>query len=79
MVGHVQRNKAARVIRTFDMVESVDSIRLAGRLSEIVRAGRVGRRFRCSFRSMRPGRPPRAGLPSPEALDPLAEICALPG
>jgi pyridoxal phosphate enzyme (YggS family) len=32
MVGHLQRNKAARAVRTFDVIESVDSLRLARRL-----------------------------------------------
>ena len=32
MVGHLQGNKAARAIGTFDAIESVDSLRLARRL-----------------------------------------------
>jgi pyridoxal phosphate enzyme (YggS family) len=32
MVGHLQRNKAGRAIRVFDVIESVDSVRLARRL-----------------------------------------------
>jgi pyridoxal phosphate enzyme (YggS family) len=34
MVGHVQRNKASRVVQTFDRVESLDSLRLARRLAQ---------------------------------------------
>jgi pyridoxal phosphate enzyme (YggS family) len=42
MVGHLQRNKAGRAIRTFDVIESVDSVRLARRLqSEAEKVGRV--------------------------------------
>lgn len=33
MVGHVQSRKAKRVIQLFDIVQSVDSLRLAGRFS----------------------------------------------
>lgn len=33
-IGHVQRNKAPGVLRLFDIIHSVDSIRLAQRLSE---------------------------------------------
>jgi pyridoxal phosphate enzyme (YggS family) len=33
MVGHLQRNKAARAIDAFDAIESVDSLRLAHRLN----------------------------------------------
>ena len=41
MVGHLQRNKAGRAIQTFDVIESVDSVRLARRLhSEAEKAER---------------------------------------
>jgi len=33
LIGHLQRNKAAKAIEIFDSVDSVDSIRLAGKLS----------------------------------------------
>lgn len=33
MIGHLQRNKAARAVALFDRVDSVDSLRLARRLS----------------------------------------------
>jgi pyridoxal phosphate enzyme (YggS family) len=39
-VGQLQRNKAKSVIRYADLVESVDSVRLAGALDEAVRRGR---------------------------------------
>ena len=32
MVGHIQRNKASRAVAAFDVIESVDSLRLARRL-----------------------------------------------
>ena len=33
MIGHLQRNKARRAVRAFDVIESVDSLRLAGKLA----------------------------------------------
>jgi PLP dependent protein len=36
MVGHLQRNKAAKAVELFDVIESVDSLRLASRLSDEV-------------------------------------------
>jgi pyridoxal phosphate enzyme (YggS family) len=39
-IGQLQRNKAKSVIRYADLVESVDSVRLAGALDEAVRRGR---------------------------------------
>ncbi len=35
MVGHVQSRKAKHVVKLFDYVQSVDSLRLAGRLSRL--------------------------------------------
>lgn len=43
MIGHVQSRKAADVAEHFDWVHSVDSLRLAGKLSAA--AGAVGRRL----------------------------------
>ncbi|HOO57530.1 MAG TPA: YggS family pyridoxal phosphate-dependent enzyme [bacterium] len=34
MIGHLQRNKVADVIKTFDAIDSIDSIRLAVKVSE---------------------------------------------
>jgi pyridoxal phosphate enzyme (YggS family) len=42
MIGHLQRNKARRAIATFDVIESVDSVRLGERLQlEAERAARA--------------------------------------
>jgi pyridoxal phosphate enzyme (YggS family) len=41
MIGHLQRNKARRAVQLFDVIESLDSLRLARKLaSEAERAGR---------------------------------------
>ena len=37
LIGHLQGNKAARAIETFDFVQSVDSLRLAKRLNLLAR------------------------------------------
>ncbi|MGW8282184.1 MAG: YggS family pyridoxal phosphate-dependent enzyme [Gemmatimonadota bacterium] len=78
MVGHVQRNKAARVIRTFDLVESVDSIRLAVRLSEICeQEGREPVPVLVQVNAS--GEATKGGFDVAEALEPIAEVCTLPG
>jgi len=42
MIGHLQRNKAGRAVGTFDVIESVDSVRLGSRLQlEAERASRA--------------------------------------
>lgn len=86
LIGHVQRNKAGPAAEHFDLVHSVDSLRLAEALDH--RAAAVGRRlpvllqFNVSGESSKEGfdlpdgRANRAGL---EALLPdLAQIVALP-
>lgn len=78
MVGHVQRNKADQVVRTFDLVESVDSIRLAVRLSETCE--RTGRKpLPVLVQVNASGEVAKGGFAVSEALEPIAEICALPG
>ena len=41
MIGHLQRNKAAAAVRIFDMIETVDSMRLAEAIDR--RCARLGR------------------------------------
>jgi len=43
MVGHVQRNKAAQAVARFDVIESVDSARLAERLQRVAEAAGIER------------------------------------
>ena len=78
MVGHVQRNKAARVVRTFDVVESVDSLRLASRLSHaVVDADREPLRVLVQVNAS--GESTKGGFPVDEAIDPIGQVCAFPG
>ena len=78
MVGHVQRNKADQVVRTFDLVESVDSIRLAVRLSKTCdRTGRTPLPVLVQVNAS--GEVAKGGFAVSDALEPMAEICALPG
>lgn len=43
MVGHLQRNKAAEAVDRFDVIESVDSLRLAERLQRVAESRGAGR------------------------------------
>lgn len=78
MVGHVQRNKAARVIRTFDRVESVDSLRLASKLSaEVERAERAALPVLVQVNAS--GEATKGGFPVEAGSAQVAEVCKLPG
>ena len=41
LIGHLQRNKAKRAVRIFDMIESLDSLRLAEEID--TRCGEIGK------------------------------------
>ena len=78
MVGHVQRNKASQVVRTFDLVESVDSIRLAVRLSETCEQASRGP-LPVLVQINASGEIAKGGFAVAEAFDSIVEICDLPG
>ncbi len=40
LIGHLQSNKAKKAVEIFDMIETVDSIKLAGALNKAAQAGR---------------------------------------
>jgi pyridoxal phosphate enzyme (YggS family) len=42
-IGHLQKNKAARAVRIFDMIETVDSVEIARELD--IRCGRLGKKM----------------------------------
>lgn len=78
LIGRLQRNKARRALRLFDVVESVDSVRLAGTLSRIVaEEGREPMEVLVQVNTS--GEAAKAGMGPDAALDAVAEICELPG
>ncbi|MFQ5689913.1 MAG: YggS family pyridoxal phosphate-dependent enzyme [Gemmatimonadota bacterium] len=77
MIGHLQRNKARRAVKLFDVIESVDTVRLARRLSR--EAEDLGRReLPVLVQVNAAGERQKSGF-ALEALEGgLAEICDLP-
>lgn len=73
LVGHLQTNKVARALATFDVVESVDSERLAREID--ARARREGRRVPALVEVNVSGEAQKTGL-APEALHRLLEAAA---
>jgi len=78
LIGRLQRNKARRAVRLFDVVESVDSVRLAGTLSRIIGEERH-EPVEVLVQVNTSGEAAKAGLGPDVALDAVAEISELPG
>lgn len=77
MIGHVQSRKAARVVQLGGLIHSVDSLRLAGKLS---RAGQAaGRPVRVLVQVNVSGEATKSGFGAGAALDGVMAVSALPG
>ena len=80
LVGHLQKNKAAKAIELFDAIESVDSVALATRLDRLVgeHGSRSGGPLPIYLQVNVDGDPAKAGF-TPDALErELDEVLALP-
>jgi len=80
LVGHLQKNKAARAVELFDAVESVDSAALATRLDRLVgeRGARAGGRLPVYLQVNVDADPAKAGF-APDHLErELDGVLALP-
>lgn len=76
LIGHLQTNKAAKAVALFDMVQSVDSLKLATALDR--HAGRAQRLLDILVQVNTSGAAQQSGV-SPDALEPLiARIALLP-
>ena len=73
LIGHLQSNKAALALRTFDRFQSVDSLKLAVRLDRL--AGETGLRPEC-FLQINTGRDPRKFGFAPEEIPTAIEQLA---
>jgi pyridoxal phosphate enzyme (YggS family) len=77
LIGHLQRNKAARAVAIADLVHSLDSVRLAEALSaEAVKAGVV---VPALVQVNTSGEASKFGLPADEATDAIGRMAGLPG
>ena len=81
LIGHLQRNKSRRAVELFDLIHSVDSLRLAQALS--AEGERAGSPVRGLIQVNVSGEETKGGieaLADPDAALPgIAEIAALPG
>lgn len=77
LIGHLQRNKAARAVALADLVHSLDSVRLAEALSaDAVKAGVT---VAALVQVNTSGEESKFGLGADEALDAIGRMAALPG
>jgi pyridoxal phosphate enzyme (YggS family) len=68
MVGHLQSNKVKKALEIFDVIQSVDSLKLAEEINR--RAGELERRVECLIEVNSSGESSKFGLP-PEQCDDL--------
>jgi pyridoxal phosphate enzyme (YggS family) len=64
LVGHLQTNKARLAVELFDMIHSVDSIRLARELEK--HAGAAGKTLPCLIEVNQAGEQTKSGMPEAE-------------
>ena len=77
LIGHLQRNKAARVLPMIDLLHSLDSPRLARKVSE--EAQKLGVVVRALVQVNVSGEESKGGFSREELLPALPELTALPG
>lgn len=77
MFGHLQRNKVRRAVELFDMIQSLDSSRLAREISTQA-AGR-GRAMEVLVEVNIGDEESKTGIPAAGALDLVLEAASLPG
>lgn len=77
-IGRLQRNKARRALRLFDVIESVDSVRLAETLSRIVDESEMDPVE--VLAQLNPGgEDTKTGFSAEEAVSAVKRMCAQPG
>jgi hypothetical protein len=77
LVGHLQTNKAKLAVQLFDVIHSLDSLRLAGELDKHGRA--LGKRMPCLVELNQGGELTKSGLAEGDALAFLREAAPLSG
>ena len=75
-IGHLQTNKVDRVVRYFDYIQSVDSVKLAKTISES--AGRIGKVQKVLLQINISGEVQKFGFSERELYDNFEELLKLP-
>jgi hypothetical protein len=75
MIGHLQTNKAKRAVELFDVIQSVDSLRLAQEIDR--RAGEIERCVECYIEVNSSGETQKSGVDPAEAINLIKAILPL--
>ena len=76
MVGHLQSNKVRKAVQLFDMIQSVDTLKLAGEINE--RAAEENRIIECLIQVNSSGEEQKYGVAPSDTLDLVQRILDLP-
>ena len=77
LVGHLQTNKAGKALELFDMIQSVDSVRLARELSRV--CSNKGCSIDVLVEVNTSGEESKYGLPPDEVVEAIEDMADLPG
>ncbi len=75
MIGHLQTNKVKKAVQLFDVIQSVDSFKLAWEIDR--QAGQIGRTIECLIEVNTSGESQKFGVAPEECLDLVRKVHAL--
>lgn len=75
MIGHLQTNKVKKAVELFDVIQSVDSLRLAEEIDK--RAGELGKKIECFIEVNSSGEAAKSGVTPSGAIDLVRQVHAL--
>jgi pyridoxal phosphate enzyme (YggS family) len=76
LIGHLQSNKVRKAVALFDIIQSVDSLKLAEEIS--CRAEEIGRTIDCLIEVNCSGEVSKSGVAPEDALDLIRRVHGLP-
>ncbi|MFH1700479.1 MAG: YggS family pyridoxal phosphate-dependent enzyme [Candidatus Zixiibacteriota bacterium] len=77
LIGHLQTNKAAQAVLYFDMIQSIDSLHLADKISQA--AVKVNKKIDCLLEINSSGEETKYGFSPDDLIDAAERIEPLPG
>jgi len=77
LIGHLQSNKAKKAVRYFDLIQSIDSVGLAEKVSE--EAVRINKIIDCLIEMNSSGEESKFGFQPEETMPAADKIITLPG